>query len=66
MTLTQHYLTSPTPTLRKSLLDLVGTVSPALAGDENAFLPLVNTLWPVVVSRLYDGEGYVVVAAVGR
>ncbi|KAM7221452.1 Armadillo-type fold [Rhypophila decipiens] len=63
MTLTQHYLSSPTPTLRKSLLDLVGTLSPALANDENAFLPMVNTLWPVVVARLYDSEPFVVVAA---
>ncbi|KAM7197032.1 Armadillo-type fold [Naviculisporaceae sp. PSN 640] len=63
LTLTQHYLTSPTPTLRKSLLELVGTLSPALAPDENAFLPMVNSLWPVVISRLYDGEVFVVIAA---
>ncbi|CAK7235801.1 hypothetical protein SCUCBS95973_009391 [Sporothrix curviconia] len=63
-TLTQHYLTAPTPALRKSLLDLLATVAPALAGaDENAFLPLVNAIWPVVVTRLYDGEPYVVMAA---
>lgn len=62
-TLTQHYLTSPTPTLRKQLLDLLAKVSPALAPDENAFLPLVNAIWPVVISRLHDGEPYVVIAA---
>ena len=63
-TLTQHYLTAPTPTLRKALLDLLATVAPALAGaDENAFLPLVNAIWPVVITRLYDGEPYVVMAA---
>ncbi|CAK7270726.1 hypothetical protein SEPCBS57363_004245 [Sporothrix epigloea] len=63
-TLTQHYLTAPTPTLRKALLDLLSTVAPALAGaDENAFLPLVNAIWPVVIMRLYDGEPYVVMAA---
>ncbi|CAK7236751.1 hypothetical protein SEUCBS140593_009726 [Sporothrix eucalyptigena] len=63
-TLTQHYLTAPTPTLRKSLLNLLATVAPALAGaDENAFLPLVNAIWPVVITRLYDGEPYVVMAA---
>ena len=38
--LTQHYLTSPTPTLRKSLLDLLSSVSPALARDEDALPPL--------------------------
>jgi len=62
-TLTQHYLTSPTPTLRKSLLDLLATVAPALAPDEDAFLPLVNSVWPVVVARLHDAEPYVVIAA---
>ncbi|KAK0722808.1 armadillo-type protein [Lasiosphaeria miniovina] len=63
LSLTQHYLTSPTPTLRKSLLDLVATVSPALAPDENAFLPLVHTVWPVVISRLHDPEPFVAIAA---
>lgn len=63
LNLTQHYLTSPTPSLRKSLLELVGTLSPALAPDENAFLPMVNSLWPVVISRLYDSEAFVVIAA---
>ncbi|KAK1595266.1 HEAT repeat protein [Colletotrichum navitas] len=61
--LTQHYLTSPSPTLRKSLLDLLATVSPALSGDEDSFLPLVNAVWPVVVSRLYDAEAFVTISA---
>ncbi|KAI1335133.1 ARM repeat-containing protein [Xylariaceae sp. FL0016] len=61
--LTQHYLTSPTPTLRKSLLDLLAIVCPALSPDEDVFLPLVNSVWPVVVARLYDGEPFVVVSA---
>lgn len=64
-TLTQHYLTSPTPTLRKQLLDLLSKVSAALAQDENAFLPIVNDVWPVIVSRLYDAEPYVVISACG-
>ena len=63
LSLTQHYLTSPTPTLRKSLLDLVSTVSPALAPDENAFLPLVNAVWPVIITRLQDPEPFVAIAA---
>ena len=63
LSLTQYYLTSPTPTLRKALLDLVATVSPALAPDENAFLPLINTVWPVVVARLHDPEPFVAIAA---
>ncbi|RGP64705.1 hypothetical protein FLONG3_9448 [Fusarium longipes] len=62
-TLTQHYLTSPTPTLRRSLLELLTTVSTALAPDENAFLPLVNSIWPVVIDRLHDPEAYIAVEA---
>ncbi|KAI1877881.1 uncharacterized protein JN550_000063 [Neoarthrinium moseri] len=61
--LTQHYLTSPSPTLRKSLLDLLAKVCPALSPDEEAFLPIVNAIWPVLLSRLYDPEPFVVVAA---
>ncbi|KAJ8129209.1 hypothetical protein O1611_g4425 [Lasiodiplodia mahajangana] len=61
--LTQHYLTSPTATLRKSLLNLLATVCPALSPDENDFLPLVNAVWPVLIERLYDPETFVVVAA---
>lgn len=62
-TLTQHYLTSPTPMLRRSLLELLATASPALAPDEDAFLPMVNAIWPVVVGRLYDDELYVSIEA---
>jgi TELO2-interacting protein 1 len=63
--LTQHYLTSPMPTLRKQLLDLLSKASSALAPDENAFLPLVNDIWPTIVSRLHDPEPYVVISACG-
>lgn len=62
-TLTQHYLTSPTPTLRRSLLELLTTASAVLAADEDAFLPLVNALWPVVIARLHDPETFIVVEA---
>lgn len=61
--LTQHYLTSPTPTLRRSLLELVTTASSVLAADQDAFLPLVNAIWPVVIARLHDPETFVVVEA---
>ncbi|RYP21219.1 hypothetical protein DL765_002358 [Monosporascus sp. GIB2] len=61
--LTQHYLTSPSPTLRKSLLDLLTIVCPALSPDEEAFLPLVNSIWPVLVERLYDPEAFVAISA---
>lgn len=63
LSLTQHYLTAPTPTLRRSLLSLIKTASSALAPDEDSFLPLVHAVWPVVIPRLRDSEPYVVVAA---
>jgi len=59
----QHYLTSPTPTLRKNLLELLATVSPSLATDEDLFLPLVNAVWPTIINRLYDSEPYITIAA---
>ncbi|KAF2736234.1 HEAT repeat protein-like protein [Polyplosphaeria fusca] len=58
--LTQHYLTSPSTGLRTSLLDLLHTTIPALAKHENSFLPLINTLWPVLLPRLDDSEAYIV------
>lgn len=61
--LTQHYLTSSSAPLRTSLLSLLTTTIPALAHHENSFLPLINTLWPILLPRLDDHEAYVVVAA---
>ena len=58
--LTQHYLTSSSPSLRTSLLSLLHTTIPALAKHENSFLPLINTLWPVLLPRLDDPEAYIV------
>ncbi|KAK0386335.1 hypothetical protein NLU13_6172 [Sarocladium strictum] len=63
VSLTQHYLTSPTPKLRRSLLDVLSIAAPVLGADEDAFLPLVNTVWPVVFDRLYDSERYVSIEA---
>lgn len=61
--LTQHFLPSASQSLRKSLLDLIKITSPPLSKHEDSFLPLINTLWPEVVSRLDDPEGHVVAAA---
>ncbi|KAH0258660.1 ARM repeat-containing protein, partial [Aureobasidium melanogenum] len=58
--LTQHYLSSFSPSLRTSLFSLLNTTIPSLAKHENSFLPLVNTLWPEVTSRLFDEEAYIV------
>ncbi|OBT54376.1 hypothetical protein VE04_04556 [Pseudogymnoascus sp. 24MN13] len=61
--LSQHYLTSGSPYLRLRLLDLISTATGALHNDEDAFLPLVNDIWPVVIKRLYDPEPFVVIGA---
>jgi TELO2-interacting protein 1 len=61
--LTQHYLTTSSLSLRIRLLTLLKTSIPVLAADENSFLPLVNTLWPVVLSRVQDDETFVVAGA---
>jgi len=58
--LTQHYLSSSSPSLRTSLISLISTTIPALARHENSYLPLVNTLWPELVSRLHDEEPYII------
>lgn len=61
--LTQHYLTTSSPTFRMSLLSLLRTTVPVLAKHENSFLPLINSLWPVLLPRLQDSEAYVVSSA---
>ncbi|KAK0919138.1 hypothetical protein LTR57_011048 [Friedmanniomyces endolithicus] len=61
--LTQHFLPSASPSLRTNLLSLIRTTAPALARHENSFLPLINTLWPEIVSRLDDDEAHVQAAA---
>ncbi|MCJ1316748.1 hypothetical protein MMC15_002069 [Xylographa vitiligo] len=59
----QHYLTSPSPTLRLRLLQLTAAGCASLAPHEDAFLPLVNDIWPVVLQRLHDPEPYIRIAA---
>lgn len=61
--LTQHYLTSPSPSMRRSLLGLLTNACSILAGDEDSFLPLVNAIWPVVIERLRDPEPFVGIEA---
>ena len=58
--LTQHYLPASSSQFRLSLLSLLNTALPAIAAHENSFLPLINTLWPVLVSRLDDPEAHVI------
>ena len=61
--LTQHFLTTESLELRIRLLSLLKTSFPALARHEDSFLPLINTLWPVLVPRLHDTEAFVVSGA---
>ncbi|KAL3467144.1 armadillo-type protein [Aspergillus heterothallicus] len=46
------HLSSPSPYLRRSLLSILTDVLPVLAADEKNFLPLINDLWPAVVSKI--------------
>ena len=61
--LAQHHLTSPSTTLRLQLLHLTTTGCTTLAPHEDAFLPLIHDLWPVLAQRLHDPEPYVRIAA---
>lgn len=60
-TLTQHHLPNSSPALRNDLLSLLHTSMPFLSAHEDTFLPLVHTLWPVLIPRLEDKEAFVVV-----
>lgn len=60
---TPPHLSSPSPHLRAQLLQLLSRAASPLSNHENSFLPLINDIWPSVISRLYDTESYVVVAA---
>ncbi|ODM21153.1 hypothetical protein SI65_04206 [Aspergillus cristatus] len=46
------HLSSPSPYLRRSLLSIVIQIFPVLSQNETSFLPLINDLWPSVVSRI--------------
>lgn len=59
----QHYLTNQSPVLRAKLLSLISKASRSLQHDSDAFLPLINDIWPVIVHRLYDEEPFVAIAA---
>ncbi|KAI7541601.1 ARM repeat-containing protein, partial [Hortaea werneckii] len=61
--LTQHFLPAASPSLRTSLLSLIRTAVPPISKHENSFLPLINTLWPEIVSRLDDDEPQVQASA---
>ena len=45
-------MSSPSPQVRLTLLELIEEICPLLAPHENSFLPLINAVWPAVVSKL--------------
>jgi hypothetical protein len=61
--MSQYYLTSQSPPLRRKLLKLIANASKCLCTNEDEFLPVVNDIWPVVIKRLYDEEAIVALAA---
>lgn len=46
------HMSSPSAKVRLTLLELLRKICPVLAADENSFLPLVNSIWPALTSRL--------------
>jgi hypothetical protein len=59
---TTPHLSSPSPKVRHTLLNLLNRIAPLLAKDENSFLPLINSIWPSLTARLFsevgvDGDG---------
>ncbi len=73
-TLTPSHLTTPSPSLRLSLLSLLATAIPILASNgTDTFLPIAATLYPALTTRLFSfnsskeegggGEGVLVVTA---
>ena len=61
--LAEHYLAQGSPYLRQQLLYLVSSGCDSLHRNEDAFLPLINDIWPAVIKRLYDEEAIVCLAA---
>lgn len=46
------HLSSPSPSLRRSLLSILTQALPVLSLNETSFLPLINDLWPSVSARI--------------
>ncbi|KAI5302378.1 hypothetical protein KEM56_000739, partial [Ascosphaera pollenicola] len=47
-----QHMTSPSPLLRKSLLEIMKDSIAFLSKHEDTFLPLINDLWPTVSARM--------------
>jgi hypothetical protein len=55
---TTPHLSSPSPKVRHTLLNLLDRIAPLLAKDENSFLPLINSIWPPLIARLFGEVGF--------
>ncbi|RVX70349.1 hypothetical protein B0A52_05848 [Exophiala mesophila] len=51
---TVPHMSSPSPRVRLTILDLLRTICPILSVHENSFLPLVNKIWPAIEDRLLE------------
>ena len=49
---TPYHLSSPSPKVRLTILQLLTRIAAPLSADENTFLPLINAVWPALVPRL--------------
>jgi hypothetical protein len=53
---TPYHLSSPSPKVRLTILQLLARIAAPLSADENTFLPLINSIWPALVPRLFAGS----------
>jgi len=53
---TPYHLSSPSPRVRLTILQLLARIATPLSADENTFLPLINSIWPALVPRLFAGS----------
>jgi hypothetical protein len=53
---TPYHLSSPSPRIRLTILQLLARIANPLSADENTFLPLINSIWPALVPRLFAGS----------
>jgi hypothetical protein len=53
---TPYHLSSPSPRVRLTILQLLARIATPLSADENTFLPLINSIWPALVPRLFVGS----------
>lgn len=46
------HMSSPSAKVRLTLLEILRKILPVLAAHENSFLPLINSIWPPLASRV--------------